>query len=204
VVFCYQFIDRLVCDLLKILLQTFGYLLSQYTWDWPFWAYSYLFCLQHYEKNLEIRFLILDRQIRIRSLRRSGEVVMAALFKNSLKPRTRGEIEAEMTQAIVKFEKEFLGRGPLDARTFFINDMILIRLKGVITPAERKLAESRDGQMLVKETRRQLLETCRPIIEELVQEIIGCKMVSLHTDMSTRTGERILVFTVDRNLDDLD
>lgn len=128
---------------------------------------------------------------------------MTALTKNNVKSRTRGEIEAEMTQAIVKFEKEYLGRGPLDARTFFINDMILIRLKGLITPAERKLAESRDGQVLVKETRRQLLETCRPLIEEIVQEIIGCKIVSLHTDMSTRTGERILVLTVDRNLEDL-
>jgi len=128
---------------------------------------------------------------------------MAALPKKNIKPRTRGELEAEMTQAIVKFEKEFLGRGPLDARTFFVNDMILIRLKGLITPAERKLAQSRDGQMLVKETRRQLLETCRPLIEDIVQEIIGCKMVSLHTDMSTQTGERILVLTIDRNLDEL-
>jgi uncharacterized protein YbcI len=128
---------------------------------------------------------------------------MAASPKNNVKPRTRGEIEAEMTQAIVKFEKEYLGRGPLDARTFFVNDMILIRLKGLISLAERKLAESRDGESVMKETRRQLLETCRPLIEELVQEIVGCRMVSLHTDMSTRTGERILVLTVDRNLDDL-
>ncbi len=129
---------------------------------------------------------------------------MVELPTINMRPRTRGEIEAELTQAIVKFEKEYLGRGPLDARSFFINDMILIRLKGLITPAERKLAESRDGQMVVKETRRQLLEACRPLLEEIVQNIIGCKMVSLHTDMSTRTGERILVLTVNRNLDDLD
>lgn len=128
-------------------------------------------------------------------------MIMEAIANRS--KRTRGEVEAEMTQAIVKFEKEFLGRGPVDARTFFVNDMILVRLKGLITPAERKLAESRDGQILVKETRRQLLETCRPLIEEIVQEIIGCKMVSLHTDMSTRTGERILVLTVDRSLEDV-
>jgi uncharacterized protein YbcI len=128
---------------------------------------------------------------------------MDSLPKNKIKLRTRGEVEAEITQAIVKFEKDYLGRGPLDARTFFVNDMILIRLKGLITPAERKLAESRDGQILVKETRRQLLETCRPLIEEIIQEIIGCKLVSLHTDMITQTGERILVLTVDRNLDEL-
>lgn len=120
-----------------------------------------------------------------------------------MKSKTRGEAEAELTQAVIKFEKEYLGRGPLDARTFFIQDMILVRLRGVITPAERKLAESREGQNLVKETRRQLFESSRPLIEEMVKQIIGCQLVSLHTDMSAKTGERVIVLTVDTNLDTL-
>lgn len=120
-----------------------------------------------------------------------------------MKTKTRGEAEAEMTQAVIKFEKEYLGRGPLDARTFFIQDMILVRLRGIITPAERKLAESREGQNLVKETRRQLFESSRPLIEEMVMQIIGCQLVSLHTDMSVKTGERIIVLTMDTNLDTL-
>ena len=118
-----------------------------------------------------------------------------------MKTKTRGEAEAELTQAVIKFEKEYLGRGPLDARTFFIQDMILVRLRGIITPAERKLAESREGQNLVKETRRQLFESSRPLIEEMVTQIIGCQLVSLHTDMSVKTGERIIVLTVNTNLD---
>ena len=128
---------------------------------------------------------------------------MAALPKHIRKSGTRGEVEAEMTQAMIQFEKEYLGRGPLDARTFFIQDMIFVRLRGVITPAERKLAESREGQNLVKETRRQLFESSRPQIEEMVEQIIGCHLVSLHTDMSTKTGERVVVLTVDTNLDTL-
>jgi uncharacterized protein YbcI len=118
-----------------------------------------------------------------------------------MKPKTRGEAEAEMTRAIITFEKEYFGRGPVDARTSIVQDMILIRLRGVITPAERKLAESREGQNLVKETRRQLFESSRPLIEEMVEKIIGCHLISLHTDMSTRTGERVIVLTVDMNLD---
>lgn len=120
-----------------------------------------------------------------------------------MKIKTRGEAEAELTQAIIKFEKEYLGRGPLDARTFFIQDMILIRLRGIITPAERKLAETREGQNLVKGTRRQLFESSRPLIEEMVKQIIGCQLVSLHTDMSVKTSERIIVLTLDINLDTL-
>lgn len=120
-----------------------------------------------------------------------------------MKRKTRGEAEAEITQMIIKFEKDYLGRGPLDARTFFINDMILIRLRGLMTSAEAKLAETHDGLILVKEVRRQLFETSRAFLDEMVERILGCQVISLHTDMSARTGERIIVMTVNSNLDTL-
>jgi uncharacterized protein YbcI len=126
---------------------------------------------------------------------------MTILPKHNRKSSTRGEIEAAMTEAIIKFEKEYLGRGPLDARTFLVNDMILIRLRGVLTPAEQKVAESWDGRSLVKEARRQLFESSRPLLEAMVEEIVGCRVISLHTDVSTRTGERVIIFSVDTNLD---
>lgn len=118
------------------------------------------------------------------------------------KKKSRGEHEAEFSKAIIKFEKDYLGRGPLEARTFFIDDMILVRLRGVLTPAEIKLSETHDGHVLVKETRRRLFESSRPLLENIVEEIIGCKVVSLHTDMSTKTGERVVVLTLDINLDE--
>ena len=117
--------------------------------------------------------------------------------------KTRGQLEAEFTTAIIKFEKEYLGRGPLDARTFFIQDMILVRLRGVLTPAELKLAENREGQALVKETRRQLFESSRELLDDIVRDTVGCKPISLHTDMSTKTGERVVVITVDVDLNKL-
>ena len=120
-----------------------------------------------------------------------------------MKKRTRGEHEAEVTRAMIKFEKEYLGRGPQDVKTIFLGDMILVRLRGILTPAEMKLAESREGRELVKESRRQLFESSRPLIEEIVRNVAGCSVISLHTDMSTRTGERIVILTVDANLDSL-
>ncbi len=103
---------------------------------------------------------------------------------------------------MIKLEKDHFGRGPLEARTFFINDMILVRLKGILTPAEVKLANNWDGQTLVKETRRQLFEVSRPLIEEIVREVVACQLISLHTDMSTKSGERVVVLIVDVDLDD--
>ena len=109
--------------------------------------------------------------------------------------------EANFSKAIIQFEKEYLGRGPLDARTFFLGDMILVRLRGLMTPAEQKLAAEGDGRDLVKEMRRQLFESSRPLLEEIVQTIVGAQVISLHTDMSTKTGERMIILVVDTDLD---
>ena len=110
--------------------------------------------------------------------------------------KTRGQLEAEFTKAIIKLEREYLGRGPLDARTFLIDDMVQVRLRGVLTQAEQKLAESEQGSQLVKETRRQLFETSRPYLEEIVRRILNTEIISFHSDISTATAERMIILTV--------
>ncbi|MFN8529346.1 MAG: DUF2294 domain-containing protein [Anaerolineae bacterium] len=117
---------------------------------------------------------------------------------------TRGEAAAAFTRALIKLEKEYLGRGPEDARTFFIEDMIVVRLRGILTPAEQELAKSESGREIVKESRRRLFDTVRvrEQIATFVHEIIGCEVISLHTDISTHTGERVILLTVSENLDE--
>jgi len=113
---------------------------------------------------------------------------------------TRGEVEASLANAIIQFEKDQLGRGPTEARVFIIEDMILVRLRGVLTPAEVRLAQTAEGHGLIKQVRRQLLEGSRPLLEALVEERTGSQVVSLHTDISAKTGERIIVFALAENL----
>lgn len=115
--------------------------------------------------------------------------------------KTRGESEAAFTREIIRIEKEFLGRGPHEVRTFFLEDLIVVRLRGILTQAENKLSETQDGRELIKETRRRLFESARPLIEVAAENILGCNIISMHTDISTHTGERIIVLTADVNLD---
>ena len=115
------------------------------------------------------------------------------------KDRSRLEVEKEISQAITRFEKDFMGRGPLNAKTYIIDDMVLIRLKNVLTPAELKLAEAdtrQRGRYLIKQVRQELIEQGRPILDNLVYEILGIKVLSLHTDISAKTGERVIIFTL--------
>jgi len=112
---------------------------------------------------------------------------------------TKGQIEAEISEAIIKFEREYMGRGPEETKTYILGDMVLVRLSGVLTPAEKKLAEADregKGRMLIKQLRIELLEKGRILLETIVRDITGQQATSLHTDISTVTGERIIIFVL--------
>ncbi len=113
--------------------------------------------------------------------------------------KTKGQIEAEIGEAIIKFEKEYMGRGPLETRAYILDDMVLVRLKGVLTRAEHQLASTEEnarGRALIKQVRIELLEKGRPLLEAAIEDITRQKVKSLHTDISTSTGERIILFTL--------
>lgn len=113
---------------------------------------------------------------------------------------SKRETERAISQAIIRFEKEFMGRGPLETRTYVIEDMVLVRLKNVLTPAEMKLSESENqdrSRYLIKQLRQQLIEQGRPLLDAVIKDILGVDVVSLHTDISARTGERVIVFTLE-------
>jgi uncharacterized protein YbcI len=114
--------------------------------------------------------------------------------------KTKGELEAEISQAIIRFKKEYMGRGPLAVRTYLLDDMALVRLHGVLTQAEQKLAQVEErnrGCDLIKRMRLELIEHGRPLLETVVRDILGVGVVSLHTDISTRTGESVILFTLE-------
>jgi uncharacterized protein YbcI len=113
--------------------------------------------------------------------------------------KTQGEIESAVSDAISRFEQEYMGRGPKDIHAYLIGDLLIVRLQGVLTAAEQHLVKSlsaEKGRDLLKQVRTQLIETARPVMVAMVQEITGVRPVSLHHDISTATGEEIVVFTL--------
>jgi uncharacterized protein YbcI len=114
-------------------------------------------------------------------------------------PKTQGEMEALICQCISRFELEFMGRGPKDIHAHLIEDLLVVRLQGVLTAAEQHLVQTLPvdkGRDLLKQVRSQLIEIARPKLEEIIRDITGVKPVSLHHDISTVTGEEIVVFTL--------
>jgi uncharacterized protein YbcI len=113
--------------------------------------------------------------------------------------KTQGEIEAAICEGISRFEQDYMGRGPKDIHAHLIGDLLVVRLKGVLTAAEQHLAKSLPGERgrdLLKQVRTHLVENARSNLETLVREIAGVDVLSLHHDISTATGEEVVLFTL--------
>lgn len=109
-------------------------------------------------------------------------------------------MEAEISNALTKFELEYMGRGPKETKAYIIDDMILIRLKGVLTDAEKHLTRNQEGRDLIKKVRATLLENAKDLLSKVIKDIVGVDVISLHTDISTSKGERVIIFVLSENL----
>jgi len=118
---------------------------------------------------------------------------------SEIRMKTQGEIEGAICEGITRFEQDYMGRGPKDIHTHLIGDLLVVRLKGVLTAAEQQLVKSlaaEKGRDLLKEVRTHLIETARPVMETMIERVTGVKVVSLHHDISTTTGEELVIFTL--------
>jgi uncharacterized protein YbcI len=113
--------------------------------------------------------------------------------------KTQGEIESAISEAMSRFEQEYMGRGPKAIHVYLIDDLVIVRLKGVLTAAEQHLVatlEPEKGRDLLKQVRSHLIEIARPTMETMVREITGVNVMSLHHDISTLTSEEVVLFAL--------
>jgi uncharacterized protein YbcI len=113
--------------------------------------------------------------------------------------KSQGEIESAISEGMSRFEQEYMGRGPKDVRAHLVEDLVVVRLKGVLTAAEQHLVktlQAEKGRDLLKQVRSHLIEIARPMMDAMVHEITGVKVISLHHDISTTTGEELVLFTL--------
>lgn len=113
--------------------------------------------------------------------------------------KTQGEIEAAICDGVTRFEQDYMGRGPKHIHAYLIGDLLVVRLQGVLTAAEQHLVKTlppEKGRDLLKQVRTQLVETARPVLEKMVEEVAGVKPLSMHHDISTVTGEEVMLFSL--------
>ena len=135
---------------------------------------------------------------------RQEEYLATVTNQTKLLMKTKREIEAAISEEISRFEQDYMGRGPKDIHAHLLGDLLVVRLHGVLTAAEQHLVKSlpsEKGRDLLKQVRTHLIETARPIMEAMVEKITGVKVVTMHHDISTTTGEEVIIFTLARSPD---
>lgn len=115
--------------------------------------------------------------------------------------RTKGELEAEIAKAVIKFQKEQQGRGPTDVRAFLVADQVLVRMSGIFTPNETHLAVTDEGRKLIRSARIELRSINHEEIEEILSEILGCSILRSYYDLSVERAEQIEVYILATNLE---
>jgi uncharacterized protein YbcI len=121
---------------------------------------------------------------------------------NAATPRRQSKAEAAISDEMMAFQHEFVGRGPERIRTLMIEDLVIVRSFGVFTSAEKQLANSCEGRRLIKAIRQQVLEAGRPVLEDIVQKHTGAEVISIHSDISTKSGEWMDVFVLDHGVEE--
>lgn len=116
---------------------------------------------------------------------------------------TKGACESKISKAITQWEKEYLGRGSLSVKTDILRDMIIVDLQGVLTPAEYRVCETQEGLLSIKRTRSKLVESDMDHLYQLIFDITQQDVKSFHTDLSSRTGERMMIFKMHHNIEEL-
>lgn len=114
---------------------------------------------------------------------------------------TKGQLEAKICEIVSKFEVVYLGRGPKTIRSYIIGDMILVRMISYLSQSEQKLASTEKGISIFKEMKSHLFEEGREVLIGMLKEAFDIEVVSTHMDISTKTGEKMIILTLKDDLE---
>jgi uncharacterized protein YbcI len=115
--------------------------------------------------------------------------------------RTKGTIEAEAANAVVRFQREQQGRGPTDVRVHLVGDLLLVRCSGIFTTTEAHLAVTEEGRKLIKSARRELRAIHHAEIEAIISGIVGCQVIRSYGDVAVEAAEQMEVFVLEVDIE---
>lgn len=115
--------------------------------------------------------------------------------------QTKKNLEIGIADAIARAHRLHQGRGPEDVHVDIVNDVILVRQTGVLTPMEARLARTPEGQRLIRSARRELAEIACSERNAVVSAIIGCNILRSYGDIDVAAAEEISVLVLDANID---
>ena len=115
--------------------------------------------------------------------------------------KTKGTIEADISNAVVRFQREQQGRGPTEVWAHLAASMLFVRSSGIFTQTEAHLAATEEGRRLIKSARVELRSINKAEIEEIVAGIAECKVLRSYYDVDVEAGEQVEAFVLERDVE---
>jgi uncharacterized protein YbcI len=100
-------------------------------------------------------------------------------------PKALGEMRAMISKEIVRLQAEYYGKGPTKAKTYIVDDLVVVVLEESFTRAERTLAE-RGERDAIQQIRRRF------------QQHMADSFISV---VEQATGRTVRVFVSDTDID---
>jgi len=118
-----------------------------------------------------------------------------------METKTKGQIEAEISEVITKFKREYIGKGPKEVKSYIIEDMVVIRLKGALTTLEQQLTKDPEGINLVKRSRICCLRNAQSVLEKLLHSLLSVDIVGFYVDVDLPIGEMFMVLRLSKDVE---
>lgn len=114
--------------------------------------------------------------------------------------QTVGQLERQLSQKIQAFYRTHLGHQPSKVTCQIFDTKLAIILEDSVTRPEQLLAN--EGQLdLAEQVRHDLDRVLRPQLIELLEEILGLKVLDLMSDATLETGRMGIIAVLERTPD---
>lgn len=107
-----------------------------------------------------------------------------------------GSVAAAVSRALVHMHKEFYGKGPVRAKTYFINDTVICMLAGGFTTVEQTLIRDGKGQE-VEQIRRSFQRTMEDKFRSAIQELTGREVIAYMSQVHTSPDLAVELFVLE-------
>jgi uncharacterized protein YbcI len=90
--------------------------------------------------------------------------------------RSHGDVLTAISDGLVALLKEFYGRGPTRAKSYYEDDLVVCLLRGGFTRVEQTLLEGGRGPAVIQQ-RMEFQDLMRGRFEQVVQEATGRRVI---------------------------
>lgn len=112
----------------------------------------------------------------------------------------RGPMLATLSNAIVGLYKQYYGKGPTKARSYYMDDMVLCVLRGGLTRAEQTLAKSGRRDAVTRQ-RQEFQAAVQDEFIETVEQIVGRRVVAFMSNVHMDPDLNVEIFMLERDSD---